>query len=222
MKMKTYFLTLLFAFSLLSANDAIVTIDDQEALAISVETENLLISSLTKEVIPHMQLLRMKRENLVHFANSDPIAPEKTAARCRNWIKRWKSGSPFSAMSVFTKSGEFVGYAILGFGDDPDTGEEDVPGLSEFALILDCEQWGKGYGTEIMDALFFSLAPRLKEEGFDLNGAPLQSILYTTSPKNIGMVRIAEKLELEPRCILPPNVPGNPWNTERYFYRIDL
>ena len=222
MKVKTSFFTLIFAFSFLTASNATVTIEDQETLHVTVTTENLLISSLTEEVIPHMQQLRLKRENLMHFANSDPIDPEKTTARCQGWIKRWESGSPFSAMSVFTKSGEFVDYAILGFGDDPDTGEEDVAGLSEFALILDNEQWGKGYGTEIMDALFFSLAPRLKDEGFDLNGGPLESILYTTSPKNIGMVRIAEKLGLEPKCILPPNVPGNPWNTERYFYRIDL
>ncbi|MDX8431046.1 MAG: GNAT family N-acetyltransferase [Candidatus Algichlamydia australiensis] len=199
-----------------------ISIRLKEKLEIRVQSENLVIESLKCSDIPAMQELRAKEENMSLFANRNPVSKEKTLLRCINWIKRWESGNPFSAMSIFTREGEFIGYAVMGYGDDPDTGEENAPGLSEFAIIIDSDYWGLGYGTEAAGVMLFKLAPELKDKKFSLSGAPLQRVIFTTSPDNPGMVRLCEKLGIGIQRTFGPNEPGNPWNFEKYFYELEI
>ncbi|GAB5411365.1 MAG: hypothetical protein ChlgKO_04790 [Chlamydiales bacterium] len=185
-----------------------------------IETLSLTMIAMRRNDILPMKALFQRVENLTHYADGEPRDPEWTERRCLGWINRWKDGNPFSAMAIYTKSEVFVGYFVLGNGDNPDTGEENAPGFSEGALMLEHDYWNNGYCKEIMKAAQKQLIPELKK--FDVNGAPLESVVFTTSPENQYMVRACDALDLKPWRTLEPNKGSNRWNKQKLIYWIHV
>lgn len=197
-----------------------ITIEKINGLSIKMETPNLIVRTMQEEDILPMQALFQREENVTHYADGKPRDPEWTDRRCRGWMERWAEGNPFSGMAIYNKQDEFVGYFVLGYGDHPETGEENAPGFSEAALMIEYDHWNKGHCKEILKAAKETLIPSLKQ--FKLSGASLESIVFTTSPDNQYMVRACEALDLKPWKTLEPNEGSNRWNKQKYIYWIDV
>lgn len=195
---------------------ASITVEKINGLSMKLETPNLTVRTMQEEDILPMQALLQREENLTHYADGKPRELEWTERRCRGWMKRWKEGNPFSGMAIYNTQKEFVGYFVLGYGDHPETGEEDAPGFSEAALMLEYDHWNKGYCKELMRAAKEKLIPTLKQ--YELSGAPLESVVFTTSPDNLYMVQACEALDLKPWKTLEPNEGTNRWDKQKYIY----
>jgi len=86
---------------------------------------------------------------------------ERSEQRLSEWVGRWQSGDPFSALSIFIKGcprgkrrksecgemvSEFIGFAAL----NPIPSAE---GVAELLYIIDRRLWNRGYGKESVAGL---------------------------------------------------------------------
>lgn len=145
-------------------------------LQITLETERLTIRSITHhDEEPCIELLA---DPIVmeKFATGIPYEAQKTKERLNAWTSRWKNHDPFGVYAIVEKKqGEFMGIIAIGHSS---------PGESEVSYLIHHRFWGKGYGSEAVDAVFQSLIPRLMLRGYHLECAPLKKLVATARLDN--------------------------------------
>lgn len=154
----------------------------REILHVTVETERLLVQSITNENEKDCIDLLADPVAMSKFATGVPLEEHKTKERLDTWIKRWQHHDPFSVYTIAEKkSGEFIGIIAIG---------HSAPGESEVSYVTHSKFWGKGYGSEAADALFQSLIPRLMLRGFKIEHAPLKKLVATARLDNPASQKI--------------------------------
>jgi RimJ/RimL family protein N-acetyltransferase len=163
-------------------------VDENEALSVTIDTENLHMRSAIVEDCDSYVKLFGDPDVMGKFANCETKTKEETETRIKNvWNKRWNQNDPYNGLAVFKKfTDEFIGHVVLGHGD--------APGQSELAYLFMKNHWGKGYGTEAAMAVVKDYAHATVEEGYTLEGKTLETITATARPDNPGSVRILEKI----------------------------
>ncbi len=126
------------------------------------------------------------------YLEGKPLSMESLQKRIDTvWAKRWtEEKDPFSAFKVLDKkTGAFIGHGVLGHGDRP--------GQAEGAGLLKRAHWGYGYGTELANVFLKVYVPALIQEGYTVEGKPLDQITATVRLDNPASKRIMEKLGLK-------------------------
>lgn len=65
------------------------------------------------------------------------------------------------------------------------------------AYVFDKKYWGKGFGSESVDAVEQDYAPELVERGYQVNHQNFIAITATARPENIASVEILKKVGLK-------------------------
>jgi RimJ/RimL family protein N-acetyltransferase len=115
-------------------------------LHISLETKRLIIRSITDEdEKAHIALLGDPK-NMKTFWTGQTKAPEEARSNMKRRIGLWRNKDPFNLYSIIEKeSRKYIGFAC--FIDRPDC-------KSEIAYIIDHRCQGKGFGYEMIDAVW--------------------------------------------------------------------
>jgi RimJ/RimL family protein N-acetyltransferase len=132
-------------------------------------------------------------EGVKMFADGNPRSKEKVTERLTNWVKRWENNDPFSPFRVELKDGTFIGFVVLGYGDEV--------GESELAYMLDKNYRSQGYGTEMVAAVVHEVATEIIQRDYEVNrddeeiaNAPLASICATSRLDNEPSNKLLQKL----------------------------
>jgi ribosomal-protein-alanine N-acetyltransferase len=153
------------------------------SINVRIETNSLVISSVqSHEAAEYHTHLYGDGRVMEKFASGVTRDEDYVKGRIDVWAKRWAEGDPFSALTIRTKDGEFVGQVTMGHGEKP--------GTSEIAYLIRHDIWNQGFGTEAVRAVVKSLAPTLKEFGYNVEGAPFTIIEATARPDNPASGRI--------------------------------
>src|SRR3990167_1103777 len=122
------------------------------------------------------------------FATGQIKTKEEITARINGvWVKRWRENDPYAGFAVFhQETDDFLGHIVLGHGTQA--------GESELAYLLKRPHWNKGYGTEAVRAVVREYAPATVQEGYTLEGKPLETITATVRPDNPASERILQKV----------------------------
>lgn len=163
-------------------------LNDQMNLHVTIETPRLHIRSVQAADLDSYAALYADRDVMGKFADGSTKSREDIQKRIENsWVKRWQTNDPYSGLAITTKATrEFVGHIILGHGD--------VPGESEVAILTRKKFWNQGYGSEAMTALIRHYAPRTFQQGYLVEGKPLQLIRATSRPDNVASRKILKKI----------------------------
>jgi len=96
--------------------------------------------------------------------------------------QRWKTGDPFSAFAVFLHDGTFVGHVSLHALQEG--------GTAELGYILHKQFWGKGYGTEMVEAVITQFAKQLYKREYKVEGVKFKEIIATVRVDNTASIKI--------------------------------
>ncbi len=167
--------------------------DDQAGLSVTIDTEHLHIRSIeaTEDEYNRYADLFGNRDVMEKFATGQTKTREEIKTRINAvWVKRWHECDPYSGFAVFKKgTNEFLGHVVLGHGDRP--------GVTELAGLGYQSFWDKGYGSEAATAMVREYAPATVQEGYLLDGKPLERIIATARPDNPASGRILEKTGMQ-------------------------
>lgn len=167
-----------------------MTHDGAGKLTVEISTERLSLRSVSQADAENLyQHIYGCGEVMAKFQNGNPWTPERFSSRLATWIGRWEQGDPFSAFSIYDRSGEFVGVAVLGHGS--------VPGRSELAFAVRRELWGQGYGQEALRGLVSKFAAVLRAERACVEGAAFHEVEATARVDNIPSLRILAGLNMD-------------------------
>lgn len=163
---------------------------DEEKLTVTIDTDRLHIRSVEsseKDYNSYASLFGDK-DVMEKFATGEPKTKEQIQDRIDNvWVKRWLKNDPYSGLAVFKKdTDEFVGHVALGHAD--------VAEESELAYLFMKCHWNKRYATESVTPVVEEYAPATVEEGYILDGKPLERIVATAQPSNIYSCRMLKQL----------------------------
>lgn len=169
----------------------------KDPMQVKITTERLIIRQIEEKDISQVIKLMQEPQNRLFYAKGPNHIPSRAfiQRRCQDWIERFKKNNPYSALTITTKKGVYLGFVILGFGDDP-RGKKDAPGFSEFNLIIDYSHWGKGYGKEVSQVIIHDWALYLKKRGYLVNGARLRSVIATSRSDNEAMTKILRAIKI--------------------------
>lgn len=185
-------------------------LDENEALSVTVDTENLHMRSTMVEDCDSYVKLFGDPDVMSKFATGETRPKEAVESRLKDiWVKRWQQNDPYNGLAVFkNETDEFIGHVVIGHGD--------APGQSELAYLFMKNHWGKGYGTEVATAIVKDYARATIEEGYTLEGKTLETITATARPDNPGSVRILEKLGMHKIC------EEEKYKAMRYHFSINM
>ena len=163
-------------------------LDEREQLAVTLDTDKLHIRSVEEGDLDSYAALFGDKVVISKYATGQTKTREEMETRIKDtWVKRWHQKDPYSGLAVFEKAtDEFLGHVILGHGDEA--------GQSELAYLFMKDHWHKGVGTEAVTAVVHEYAPATVEEGYALDGKPLEKIMATARPDNLPSVKILTKL----------------------------
>lgn len=147
-----------------------------DALSIYLETRRLIIRSIQQDDEHAFIKLFADPKVVEKFGTGKPFEEKVTVKNFTVWQSRWKNQDPFSMYAITEKSsGEFVGAINLG---------HVASGTADISYLIHHQFWGKGYGTEMMDAVFQSLIPRIMLRNYSLEHAPLKKVVATARIDN--------------------------------------
>jgi RimJ/RimL family protein N-acetyltransferase len=160
------------------------------AIAVTIETERLLIAPVTRsDIADYQKHLFGDPVVMKKFAAGTVLEPEEVEKRVETWVKRWDSGDPFAAIAIRMKSGEFVGHIVLGHGDHS--------GQSEIAFLIRKDLWKQGFTTEAVAGVVEGLAPLLRAYGFKVEDRAFSLIDATARPDNPASGKILSNMGME-------------------------
>lgn len=117
------------------------------------------------------------------YGNRQVKTDEQVSSLLKTWSCRWKQGDPFSAFTISTEKNGSFGVWNLGHGN---AGGEAQP-----AVLLQEKFWGHKVAKDVGYAML-GYAYTTVEEGYTVEGAPLNTILVTASTdntaSNIGLI----------------------------------
>jgi len=170
-----------------------------EGNKVTIKTERLELRSSNQNkahaLIENYTHLLGDPENVALFAEGKPWSKKKVEELVNNEIQKWDEDHRFCMFSIHdAKIGHFMGslhvihakqdYTNIG------SGHENV---AEIAYILDKSYWGKGYGTEIAILGKKYIKHVIAEDEVNSLESPLQQIVATVHPMNIGSKKILQK-----------------------------
>jgi ribosomal-protein-alanine N-acetyltransferase len=168
-------------------------LNEQGELSVTIDTERLHIRSVasTEADYDRYGALFGDQDAVNLFAVGATKTRAEIQARIDNvWVKRWKGNDPYAGLAIFKRdTDDFLGHVVLGHGDE--AGEAEIAGLSSRV------NWRKGYGSEVGRLLVNEYAPATVQEGYTIEGKPLERIAATASPSNPASCRILEKLGMK-------------------------
>lgn len=166
--------------------------DDQKGLSVTIDTERLHIRNIKKEDFNHYETLFGDPTTMETFAEGKTYTSEELAHLINEiWVKRWQKHDPYSALAIFNNDqNEFIGHVMLGPGNKK-------PGEAELGYVIQKERWGHGYAAEAATAVVKEFGPALVQEGYPINGKPLERIFATASMDNEGSQRVLQKVGMQ-------------------------
>ncbi|HSW86165.1 MAG TPA: GNAT family N-acetyltransferase [Rhabdochlamydiaceae bacterium] len=179
---------------------------DDEKLSVTIDTDRLHIRSVEsseKDYNSYAPLFGDK-DVMQKFGTGETMTKEQIQERIDNvWAKRWLNQDPYSGFAIFKKNtDEFVGHITLG---------HSAPGEAALAYLIKKHHWNNKYTTEAATAVV-EYAPATVEEGYILDGKPLERIVATARTDNPYSSRILERLGMSRVKYVDP----------RWHYSIDL
>ena len=163
--------------------------NSQGALFVTIDTERLHIRSIesTEEDLARLASLFGDENVMDKFFTGQPITPDETRGWVDDWTTRWRENNPYSAFAIFSKdTKDFLGMAVMGLSD--------TPGVSQLSYLFHPRYWNKGYASETAAALVTEYAPATVQQGYALEGKPLERIVATARVDNPASFRILEKV----------------------------
>ncbi len=185
--------------------------DDNNRLSVTIDTLRLHIRTVEATESEYENYAALFGDEVVmsKFGSGNTRTKENLIGRIQGWVARWQTLDPYAGLSVFDKdTKEFLGHIVLG--------HSVAPGESELAYIFHQEYWGKGYGKEAVRAIVEEYAPATVQEGYTLDGKPLQKIVATTRTDNIASVSILERLGMH------LDKEEEKFGAKRHHYSIEL
>ena len=76
-------------------------------------------------------------------------------------------------------------------------GLSDTPGVSQLSYLFHPRYWNKGYASQTAAALVTEYAPATVQQGYALEGKPLERIVATARVDNPASFRILEKVGMQ-------------------------
>jgi len=172
-----------------------------------IETKRLLILSIDfqRDLARYIEIFS-NPNNLLKYGNGKPWPKEKIVARVKNWSDRWKSGNPFSALSIHLKTKPtkestdeeileeessskptikttLIGHFVVGGGS--------AEGISEMAYVIDSLFQRKKYATEAMLAIKNLLVPHLVK--YPVEGGAFHKIEVTCRKDNVPSWKLLDR-----------------------------
>jgi RimJ/RimL family protein N-acetyltransferase len=187
--------------------------DAQKRLIATIETEDLLLKSLTWA--EYEDYVRLFTDPIAMEKYGDePFTEEEVKEIMEIWIDRWQKDEDFfSAFAIYLKKEDrpFIGHIILGHGEHS--------GEAELAYIIKPSHQHQGYGKQAVTAIVYGYAPWLIEHGARANmhtwrSAPLRFIHATVRLDNVASIRILERMGMTKGVI------EMLWGKERVHYSI--
>ncbi len=164
--------------------------EEPKRLFVTIETERLIIQTVTRDDIPDYQKLFNDPIVMGQYYRGECIDPNQTCNWIEEWIERWGKDDPFNGMTVFMKdSHEFVGHVVLG--------RSGKAGVSELAYIFHQKFWGNKIGSEVVWAMVNHYAPAIIHRKFLLDGLELKSIIATTHVDHLISQKILRRVGME-------------------------
>lgn len=177
-------------------------------MRVTIETDRLQLESISDKHTKEYLELFGDAAVVAKYGDGKPKDPTTFKDRVANWVGRWKTNNPFSALAVSLKKSElpstgisagsalnagsmntsistseefqsFIGNVILG-GADPAKVKIDEQELnaSELAYIFHTKSWGKGFGSEAVTAVVQDYAPELANKQYRVNNNAFQAICH--------------------------------------------
>lgn len=186
--------------------------NEEGALFVTIDTDRLHIRSVkaTEAEYDRYAALFGSQDVMEKYATGQTKTRDEIRTRIEDvWVKRWCEHDPYAGLAVFIKdTGEFIGHVVLGHGD--------TAGESEIAYLFHKPHWGKRYGSEAVTAIVKEYASATVQEGYTLEGKPLEKIVATARPDNPAACRILEKVGMHFVS------EEEKYGATRYHYSIDL
>lgn len=194
--------------------------EGENELRVTIETERLQLESISDRHTKEYLELFADPAVVAKFGDGKPKDPTTFKDRVTNWVGRWKSNNPFSALAVSLKKSElpstgispgtslganstnaslstsaefqaFIGHVILGGADPAVVKIEDQElNASELAYLFHTKSWGKGYGTEAVTAVVQDYALEMAKKEYRVNNNAFQAICATSRQDNTASRKI--------------------------------
>lgn len=186
--------------------------DENCGLSVTIHTKRLHIRSVEATEAEYDRYARLfgDQDVMTKFATGETTTRDAIKEKIKSvWRERWDTHDPYSGLAVFKKGTEdFVGHVVLGHGDHP--------GEAELAGLWNTDFWRQGYGFEAATAIVQEYAPATVQEGYLLNGKPLQTIFATARVDNEASCGLLEKIGMSFVCEKMKH------ESLRRLYQIDL
>lgn len=115
------------------------------------------------------------------YASGVTKTAEEAEARYKTLADRWTAGLPYSGLMARNSDGKLVAMFNLGYAVD---NENKVrPGITEFAGVVDPDNWNKGLASEAM-ILMLVVNQYLCDNGYEIADAPLAGITTAVRTDN--------------------------------------
>mmetsp|Transcript_22565 Transcript_22565/g.43935 ORF Transcript_22565/g.43935 Transcript_22565/m.43935 type:complete len:258 (-) Transcript_22565:255-1028(-) len=190
----------------------VFTIVEDSGLSVKIVTSRLVLESVQLEDVASLhEHLYGSKSVMLKYASGTAQTLDDTRKRVGRWVNRWKTGNPFAGLTarLSSSSRRIIGTVVLGGAEDPLA--------AELAAVIREDEWGKGYGTEIVGAVLLFYANEMRQRGYKLpNGRLCHKAVATVRPDNkasknilinMGMTKYAE---------------GKKFKRHREFYQFDL
>ncbi|WP_067521583.1 GNAT family N-acetyltransferase [Endozoicomonas ascidiicola] len=189
-------------------------------IVVHMYTEDLYMRSIQACDVDNYCTLMGDEETVKTYASGKPIHREQVEKRVNDWVERWQSDNPYSALAVFKKSQDstcqdqpFVGHIVAGGGECMWYGElGEYDGYSEMAGLEHQQYRNKGYGKQAAAALINKAIPEYQQKGYKVNTffpeeqtckkLPLSWVTATAAPDNQASVNLLTGLGFECKKVM--------------------
>jgi RimJ/RimL family protein N-acetyltransferase len=185
---------------------------DEVKQSFRVETPRLLLVPASWDEVELYVQLMADPETMAFYREGVAYSPDTSERLLSEWVGRWQSGDPFSALSVFLKScssrdtrrrapecadlpssSGFIGFAALN--------PSQMAGVAELTYAFDRHIWFRGYVTESVTAVVYAYARKLKSRGASIDGHPFTGITASPHTSNRESVQLLRSLGFEERGV---------------------
>lgn len=115
------------------------------------------------------------------YASGQTKTPEQTAERYKALAERWTYGNPYSGLMARNTDGKIVAMFNLGYALDDEN--KLRPGVTEFAGVINPEEWNKGLASEAL-VLLMVVVKCLSELGYKIGDEELTEVVTAVREDN--------------------------------------
>lgn len=115
------------------------------------------------------------------YADGKTRTHEQTEARYKLLADRWTAGFPYSGLMARNADNEIV--AMFNFGYAVDDENKVRKGVTEFAAVVNPENWNQGLASEAMILMLF-VVKYLSDNGYQIADLPLNTVTTAARTDN--------------------------------------